>query len=418
MFKKIAHTISVRFLSALVNLIIVVITSRYLGAEGKGWYSWWILNITFTMLLSNFIGGSTLVYFASRTKLTSLLMPSYIWGIISAFLIAFFLLSIQKLESSYLTHFIFLSILETFISIHLFIFQGKNKIKWLNWFQFSSLLLFAIPFALLAFLGQANIKAVLLSFYIAKLLTLVLTVIFLYRLIKLDTLLETLNLNRLIRFGITLQIANIAQFLNYRFCYYILKDIDPSLFYLGIFSNAIAISEGIWIISKSISAVHYAEVSNQQNQQKSVQSTLLLMRLTSVIVIAGIITLLCIPAYVYPWLLGPDFALTKTLLYWLSPGIFIFSLSGIVSHYFSGIGKNIVPMAASLLGLCCTILLGYSIIPTYTLKGAAAVHSISYTLSTLLLLVVFMKKYDIHLKQIIPTIQDFIKLKQALKNPF
>jgi len=407
LLKKIAHTVFIRLLSAIVNIGIVVLTSRYLGAEGKGWYSWWILNITFTMLLSNFIGGSAIVYFASRYKSSSILIPSYVWGMVSGLLVAIFLMSIEKLDSIYFTHFAILSIIETFISIHLFIFQGKNKIAWLNWFQFLNLFLFAGYFGVSSWLFGTGISVVLDAFYFSKVIVLLVTIVYLGRIIRTDTTIKSLKISELFRFGLVLQIANIAQFLNYRFSFYLLEDIDPSLFFLGVFSTAISVAEGIWILSKSISAVHYAEVSNSRDPEKSVNTTLKLLRLTSIIVLFGILVLLVIPSLFYTWLLGNDFKSVKNLIILLSPGIFIFSISGIVSHFFSGIGQNKFAMTASIVGLVCTITLGYCLIPIFQMQGAAIVTSISYLVSTLFLVTTFKYKYRIPLRKFIASKSDF-----------
>lgn len=375
----------------------MVLTSQFLGAEGKGWYSWWILNISFTMLLSNFIGGSAIVYFASRFKLSSLLLPSYLWGSISAVVVSLFLLSIQKLDADFLIHFMVLSMIETFISIHLFIFQGRNKISPFNWLPFISLLLFSLYFGIHSFVFKSGIEVVLQAFYFSKVVVLILSIGYLIKLNASDTIVKKVSVKELFQFGLVLQMANIAQFLNYRFSFYLLEEIDPSLFFLGVFSTAISVAEGIWILSKSISAVHYAEVSNSRRPEKSIQTTLQLFRLTSIIVLLGIGVLLLIPSHIYTFLLGADFKEVKYLLVLLSPGIFIFSLSGIISHFFSGIGNNTYALLASATGLLCTILLGYSLIPNYQMRGAALVNSISYGISTLMLIFIFKKKYHLRL---------------------
>ncbi len=416
MFHKIIHTLGTRFLSAIVNLLIVVITSRFLGAEGKGWYSWWILNITFTMLISNFVGGSALVYFASRFKITSLLKHAYAWGILSGISVSYFLLKFSSLDAQHFTHFLVLSILETFISIHLFIFQGKNKIKWMNWHQFLSLLFFLISFALFCLGKLASIQSVIYSFYIAKILVLVLSTLFLNKLISHETQKQSIEIKRLIQFGITLQIANIAQFLNYRFTFYVLEYTDPTLFTLGVFSTAISIAEGIWIFSKSISAVHYAEVSNSKNISSSIQSTLMLVRLTVVVVCISIISLLMVPKSFYPLLLGNDFHEIKTILYFLLPGVFVFSISGIVSHFFSGIGINKYAMQSALISLCITIFLSFMLIPIHNSIGAAIATSVSYLISVIYLCRVFVRLYKLSFSAFIPSRKDFIFFINKLKN--
>lgn len=418
MVKNVLHTLFVRVLTALVNLLIVVLTSRFLGAEGKGWYSWWILNITFTMLLSNFVGGTSLVFFVSKYQLKPILKVSYLWGGLSAFIVTLFLFSIGKLEMEYGIHFLILSVLETGISIHLYIFQGKNKITWFNWFQFSSILLFCLAFILFSLLGKQNREIVVYCFYLAKSLTLILSIFYLIKLVSTDSEKKKLPLKKLVQFGTTLQIANIAQFLNYRFSFYFLENLKNGLFYLGIFSTAVSIAEGIWIFSKSVSAVHYAEVSNSKDQSKSINSTIKLLRVTIFVVTIGIILIMCVPSNTYSMLLGSEFKDVKGVLILLVPGIFIFSLSGMVSHYFAGIGENQYAMRAALLGLIVTLVTGYILIPKYHYYGAAIVNSLSYLISTIFLIGIFWKKYPFSIADLIVKKQDINGLFQVIKNRY
>ena len=52
MVKKIAGTFSTKFLGAIINLIIVILTTRYLGVLGKGETSLIIANVTLIQLLN------------------------------------------------------------------------------------------------------------------------------------------------------------------------------------------------------------------------------------------------------------------------------------------------------------------------------------------------------------------------------
>ncbi len=415
MLSNILHTLFTRFLSAFINIAILIAISQFLGAQGKGWHSWWILNLTLTMILSNFIGGSALVYFSSRFSVRSILWPSYIWGITSAILTTLILSYFGKLESTYLFHFLLLSILETFFSIHLFIIQGQNQIRKMNYLQFLNLFVFLAVFIAVYLLEKKGIQSILVAFYISKIAIVCLSLFWVFAIIMNDHHKHSISTRKLFSFGLVLQIANAAQFLNYRFSFYMLESIDPTLSYLGIFSNSIAMAEGVWIVSKSISSVHYAEVSNSKNKTIALNNTLRLIRLTSIVAISLMAILFLFPSSFYTWLLGKDFSEVKLLFMILSPGVLFFSISGMITHYYAGIGINKYAMQAALIALLITLVTGVYLIPLYTLKGAALVNCLSYSLSTLYLIGVFKYKNNTPFSQFFIKKEDFFLLRQKAK---
>jgi O-antigen/teichoic acid export membrane protein len=75
------------------------------------------------------------------------------------------------------------------------------------------------------------------------------------------------------KFGAWVQLANLAQLMNYRLSYYFIEwyaGRQP----LGIYELGTKLSEVVWIFPKSICLVQYARLAN--NQDRNMRSSLLL----------------------------------------------------------------------------------------------------------------------------------------------
>src|SRR5579872_4768844 len=82
MFKKIASTFSTKVITSVINLLIVIIISRNMGADGKGQASLIITSIAMVMMLCNIMGGATLVYLVPRYNFFQLFALSYLWTLL------------------------------------------------------------------------------------------------------------------------------------------------------------------------------------------------------------------------------------------------------------------------------------------------------------------------------------------------
>jgi O-antigen/teichoic acid export membrane protein len=99
-----------------------------------------------------------------------------------------------------------------------------------------------------------------------------------------------------------------------------------------------------------------------------------------------------LPESFYTWLLGKDFTGAKSIMMYLSPGVLSISFSTVISHYFSGLGKQRVLLLANLSGLTVTLATCYYFISTYGTVGACYATSLSYMAQATVLTILFMMK--------------------------
>src|SRR3954464_34152 len=115
MFRKSFYTFFNRFFIAILNFLTIIITARYLGAEGRGIISLFVLNLTVIFMTGSFIGGPGLVYLVPRHDPSKLLNASYLWTLVSSIVVALLLFVFNLVEPNLLIHLILLSIIQSVV---------------------------------------------------------------------------------------------------------------------------------------------------------------------------------------------------------------------------------------------------------------------------------------------------------------
>jgi len=416
---KIINTLGTRTAIAILSLVIAIIISQILGTDGKGTQGLIVTTIAFLLVFANLIGGATLVYLTPRHSHTSLLVPSYIWSVAIAATGYFVIGIFNLLEAEYIIHVCILSVINSFTSVNSSLLIGRERIGK------SNLVNFLIPFITAAglfvqffILEQRTIYAYLTSLYFAFGIALVVSLVFLYRefgSIQIGSIGSYSKvLKDLFRFGFLNQIAHITQMLSFRLSYYVLDDFHGEAS-VGIYSNAIQLAESIWLISKSISLVQYARIANTKDNAYATTLTIGLLKGAFLISLILILPLLILPVSFYTFIFGSGFEGVKPALWFLAPGVIIYSFSILIGHYYSGSGRYNVNAAVSTGGLLVSIVLYYLLIPTYSVNGAGLATSLSYTFTSILFLFLFVTSNKIQFKALIPTKQDFTSVKNEVQ---
>jgi O-antigen/teichoic acid export membrane protein len=128
-----------------------------------------------------------------------------------------------------------------------------------------------------------------------------------------------------------------------------------------------------------------------------------------------------LPLFVFPdefysFLLGKDFHQVRSILFALAPGIIFLGSSVTLSHHFAGTGNYKINAMASLCGLAITFTVGLVVIPTYGFIAAAWVSSFSYFVSTLILVIVFLRQTKTKFSALLPNIADLKFLQKSILN--
>lgn len=398
MAAKYLQTISYRILMVFIGFGTVIYTTQFFGADGRGEIGLFLLNITLIQLFS-LAGGSSLVFLTSRVKPENLLLPSYFWAI-GAVLSLTSVFTWFGLSPAHLAiHLGLLGLMETLSNIHLQIILGNDEVKKHNQISLWSVVITLLALIVIHQTGVATgLKAYIMALYVGKLYQVTHSLFGIYNQLGHESpqLIRThffTNLKRLLGYGWIIQLGNIAQMLNYRFAYWVIER-QPSaqaIKNVGIYATSMNVIEAVWVLSRSISMVQYATISNQRDDAQSRTLTVALFKVNVMLTMAVTLPLLLVPSVVFDWIFGMNegFGAIRDVMGAMFFGIIANAGSGAFSHYFSGIGRYGVNLIASSIGLLATVIFATLWIPAYGIVGAGYAGSFAYSLALIFQLIVF-----------------------------
>src|SRR3954464_4867462 len=132
MFKKIIGTFGIKVLIAILNLLIVVVLSNYIGASGKGEASLVVISMAMVMLFCNLLGGPTLIYLTPRYNIFLLFFLSNAWSLltaIGAFVVLYFYGGMSICMN---LHICILSLISSFLATNRTILLAKERVTLFN----------------------------------------------------------------------------------------------------------------------------------------------------------------------------------------------------------------------------------------------------------------------------------------------
>ena len=246
------------------------------------------------------------------------------------------------------------------------------------------------------------------SLYISYFLSLIISVYGMYIIFKYNDVKTTLfNQSHIFKNGFQNQIANLSHMLSNRFNFYLIS----SNALLGVFSTASSLIESVLIISSSAASIILTHVANRSDGDNHVRVTYLLSKICFAFSALVVLIILFIPSSFFIYVLGYDYALAKSIMLALSPGILCISFSTIISHYFSAIGNQRLIAIANFSGLFTTLFSSYFLISKFQIFGACYATTLSYLVASLVLIVMFMKENKLPMSSLFKFSNDFTFLK-------
>lgn len=396
MVRKILGNFGVRLLSAIMNLMIAIVVSQYIGATGKGEQSLVLTMIAIVTIFDNMVGGASIVYLTNKLRIRELFFSAYLWTILVSVACYFILLYVELVPAKFILSVLILSAISSIVSIHSSILLGKENLKSFNLLSFLVPLL-TLSALLLQFTLNWNrtAEAYVYALYLAYGVTLLISILLIANHVRKDSVFQLSStwstFKSLFYYGFQNQLAHVFQLLSFRISYFFLER-DCGEAEVGIYSNAVSVIESIWMISTSISLWQYAKISNSTDVNYTKNITEQLTKYGLLTAFLALTVLLFIPSEFYSWLFGKEFHGLNELMFYLAPGIWVFNYALIIGHYFSGHGKYYVNAIASGIGLVITCLAAYYFIPTLKIQGAAITASLSYFVTSLVVILYFRKE--------------------------
>ena len=388
MIRPVVGTVVSRVVIAVANLLVIVAAGQALGAVGLGTISLVVLGITIILLFTHIVGGGGLVYLIPRYGVRPLLVPSYSWVLICAAAASLIQQFIPLVPSEYVIHIVLLGGLQGLNSIHLGILLGRERIGLLNRVVVIQSIVQLAAFAVLLGMGGASVMDYVVATYLAHGTAVLISGTFALQRLETSRTRPEGVLKGLLHQGTLAQGANILQLLNYRLAYYLIEHFRGRAA-LGIFSVTTQLAESTWLVPKSIGGVLYSKVSNLVEAERQRDLTMILLKLAVAVAVISCAALLLIPDAAYSWIFGPEISGLRPILVRMAPGLIAMSASQVLSHFLSGTGRIKHNTIGSGIGLVITVLVGFWLIPTSGLEGAAVTASLAYGLSVCYQLIVF-----------------------------
>lgn len=372
MIRKILHTIFTKFSSAGLGFLTIILISQILGVEAKGEQAIMVYNINLLLMLFTLIGNSTLIYLTPRKDFSNLIIPSFLWIVITAILVSLFFPNICVL----------IAVLAAISEINQFLLLGKQKISQANILKLIyPLVSFSYILILWLFNRFTSVEDFITAMLIAYIVSFFYGIFALrdeYKNLKLISKQElTSSFKTLFSLGVTKQIGYIAQSMNYRLCFYILGFYCGETL-VGIYSNAVSLSEAVMLFGSSLALVQYSSLSNNDNDKTSKQFSWKMSKINGLFTAFALLVLCLLPQNVYTFIFGEGFSEISTAIRILSIGILPLSIASNFTQYFYAKGNFKISTVASLIGLAVTIIAGLILIPKYQLQGAAFTATLSY----------------------------------------
>ncbi len=410
MLKTISGTFASKFLLALLNFGTIIISTRLLGAEGRGEISFFVTNMVLVLLFTGLLGGSSLVYLTPRYNFFRFLMPSYAWALLLTGGFCYFFYFTNQLPAQDF-YFLFFSILfNSWKSTNMMVLLGKERIKAFNWLALIHSVLLILFFLLYYFaLDSLNVESFYWGLVLSNLLIWIASSALLFNLGERITLaIDAHLLKQLFAYGALAQLANIIQFGNYRISYYYLMNMQgDGASELGKYSIAVSIAESVWIVGQSLATVQFSRLSNVDDPLLRRKISVRMFKFNFLLNLLAVGLLLMVPARLYEIVFrGEEFGLVAVYIVWLAVGIFMLGTSTSISAYFGGRGKYWPAVISSVLGGLVTLFVCEFFMKDMGVLAAAIGASLSYTVVLFYFIWCFLKEERLSLASILPGIQE------------
>lgn len=415
MLSKIINTYWTRLLATAFTFVAVVLTSRYLGAEGKGLTSLITTNLLFMCLANEFVGGVSLIYLVPRRNTLALLIPAVIFTLADSLLLAAFFHVMEIIPKEYSIHLYFLAVLQTLGNTVLYVLLGKEKVSHHNYlFLLKTLVNTAMLAVFFIVLKNTTAEAFIYALYLSNIVPLLIGIALIIPYLEKDFRdADFVSITReMFSYGSFAQLANILQTLNYRLSFYLLN-VFIGQGAVGVYSVALALSDVIWMMSKSISTVQLTRISNTDNTAQAHELTKKFLRFSVFSTVLLLIPAMIIPAEFYSLVFGQEFGEVKAVIIAMGTGILIFSINIILANHFGGTGRYKINMLASLVGLVVNVAMNVLLIPKWGLTGAGISASLTYTVITLFTWWQFVKEASIKWRDLVIGKEDLRKMAEA-----
>lgn len=415
MLKNITGTFFTRLVVSVLNFVIIILTAKLMGAEVRGSISLCMLAIAIAGLVNEIVGGPAIVYLIPRYENKHIAKLSYLWAVVVSISCSLILALLHFYEIQFLLMVSLCSLLLCTGSIHQFILLGHQKIKAFNYIALSQGIVMFLVFISFLLAEKNQIQSYFYSLLTAYAVSFILGLLltrFIWN-IK-ESLNVKPNLKILFNNGILTQLASLTHLMSSRVSFYFSGHFF-SLAFVGVLSTAVSITEAAMLFSTSVALITASTVSNETDKIKASETTLKLIKLSLLISFATLLVLSIFPEKMMSEIFGKDFKGIKIIILSLIPGALANSISQVISHYYSGLGRFKINTTVGFISLSVSVLGGLLFLKTGTVLLPGVIISMSSTIAMIYFVRLFLYENELKMQHLIPGIPDIKLLFEKLK---
>lgn len=374
MIKSIFQSLLSKGAVAIINFLIFVVSSKYLGVSSRGEISIFILNIAIVQAVSGIYAGYSIVHFVPRFNSRKLVGGGILFTLVSAMFCNAAIVALNKQVPGYEWFGWGVSVLVILNTFNCMVLLGQQSIKLFNQLSVLQPLLLAAGIVfytgvLKVYTFEAYLFPLLLSFLCAFVLSSAAVVK------GLNTARQTdYKLREILTSGVIFQAGLLMFMFSNRLSYYFL----PGKAAVGLFSSAATLMEAVLIVANGIAPVLLARVANQQSEASGLRLTLVLATISFLLSLCGVAIIFVLPESLFVAVLGNGFAGIRHLMLLYSPAVVCASVFIPVIAFYSGTGKQLVVLRAYCLGFAVTLLMLPMLVYPFGVNGAALLTDCAY----------------------------------------
>lgn len=196
------------------------------------------------------------------------------------------------------------------------------------------------------------------------------------------------GLRTAVRIALPSWATNVIQYLNYRLDLFLVA-LFLTTADVGTYALAGSVAQLVWVLSNSAAMVLYPAVASGENaiNLEARASTIARLAVASGAFLAIVLGLFAAP--LVHLVFGPQFDGATVAIWWLLPGIVVFTSANVLAAYIAGLGRPELNGIASGISLLVTFVLDVTLIPRFGIAGAAAASSCSYAVATVIVAAVY-----------------------------
>jgi len=170
MVRHIVHTIITRALTLFISFPLLFLSTRYLGAYGRGLLSLLMAAVGMQVLINGFVGGESLVYLLPKNRnkayVVNTVIISTAWTLISCTVISCSYFALDLAPSNILPHIVIIGIIASLFNTWLMLLLAGENITKYNFLTLTTTAINLLIFSTCIYaFSVASVGAYLLSMY-------------------------------------------------------------------------------------------------------------------------------------------------------------------------------------------------------------------------------------------------------------